>query len=257
MNYFEKWTTKKDYKFKKEGLKLNFHPLHMMLRVFAYLFSLSCRLLVDKKKSQARGADKIISDERKVLMQQRLREKLNIRVEEVRSDGGTSTTGNTVRKCFENTQVLAEILELDFELVDNLGLLLRAIRSHFPINIEEFEVMCHRTKDIIAEKYGNIPMNCSTHILLDHGVDIISNSILPTGYYSEEGPEAKNKEIRKTREMHARKDNRTHNIEDMLKRSWVTSDPVISAVNIKNPAQQKRTITEEIPEKLQKLLLIE
>lgn len=178
-----------------------------------------------------------------------------MRVEEPRSGGGTSTTGNVARRAFNNPKLLAEILELDEQMVENLSLLLSALSMHHPINIDEFGKLCDETHSIYISKYKNIAMNVSLHKLLVHGVEILKVSILPPGYMSEEAAEAKNKYFRLDRQFHARRVSRVHNLTDVFKRSMAMSDPKISSTSLEERMKKKKKIP--ISPELQKLILIE
>lgn len=178
-----------------------------------------------------------------------------MRVEEPRSGGGTSTTGNVARRAFDNPKLLAEILELDEQMVENLSLLLSALSMHHSINIDEFGKLCDETHSIYVSKYKNIAMNVSLHKLLVHGVDILKLSILPPGYMSEEAAEAKNKYFRLDRQFHARRVSRVANLTDVYKRSMAMSDPKISSLGLEERMKKKKKIP--ISPELQKLILLE
>lgn len=179
-----------------------------------------------------------------------------MRVEEPRSGGGTSTTGNVARRAFDNPKLLAEILELDEQMVENLSLLLSALSMHHSINIDEFGKLCDETHSIYVSKYKNIAMNVSLHKLLVHGVDILKLSILPPGYMSEEAAEAKNKYFRLDRQFHARRVSRVANLTDVYKRSMAMSDPKISSLGLEERMKKKKKKIPISPE-LRKLILLE
>lgn len=181
MNKFENFKSSNDFNYNNEAISMGFSSLHLRLRVFGHLLTISTKLHIDKTKSQARGEDKKIANERMLMIKQKFIEKFNMRIEEPRPSGGTSTTGNVTRRAFKNPSLLAEILELDEKMVKNLSNLLAAVSSYYPINIEEFGKLCEETNKIYLEKYGNIFKNVAMHKLLDHGPDIVANSLMPTG----------------------------------------------------------------------------
>lgn len=226
------------------------------MRTFGHLINLSCKLHLDKTKSQARGQDGVEAKNRKQTIKARFVEKFNMRIEEPRPCGGTSTTGNTARVAFNNPSLLAEILELDVEMVKNFSLLLAAISTHFAINIVEFEKLCRRTNEIYMEQHGNIHRNVAVHKLLDHGSEIIINSILPPGFFSEEAAEAKNKHYRNDREDFARKTSRKDNMSDVFHRNLTTSDPKISALGLDHRMKMKKKCS-PFSEELKKLLILD
>lgn len=256
LNKYEEWQVHKEFNLKEAALLVGFSLLHLRMRIFSHLVNLSCKLHIDKSKHQARGADADIAKNRKKILQQRFRDKFNLRVDEPCSNGGNSTTGNVTRIAFQNPSLLAEITELDPTLVNNLSLLLSALSSKFSINHEEFGKLCEETKSIYKNHYDNIPMNVSLHKLLDHGVSIIMNSILPPSYFCEEAAEAKNKLYRNDRLQHARKTSRTDNLSDVIKRACLTSDPYISSKSLATNLKKKKKLS-PLSLDLQKLLIID
>jgi len=68
-------------------------------------------------------------NERKKEIQDRVWNALKVHVDMVKQGSGTSNTGNVARKCFEDPKKLAELLELDEELVSNISLILKLFRS--------------------------------------------------------------------------------------------------------------------------------
>lgn len=79
--------------------------LHAHIRFFEALLHLSYRLPL--KINQVRGEiNKQVMKERKLLLQQRFREKLNLRVDFPSSKGGNTNCGNTARIAFENPDIL-------------------------------------------------------------------------------------------------------------------------------------------------------
>lgn len=225
------------------------------MRIFVHLINVSSKLHLDKAKHQARGIDKDITKEKKEEIQAKFINRFNMRVEEPRQGGGTSTTGNVARKAFENPKLLAEVLELDETFVSNLSLLISAASSFHPIHVEEFEKLACETKAIYLAEYGNIPMNVYLHKLLDHGGEIINSSIMPTGYFGEDGSEGKNKEYRNDRLHFARKTSRTHNMEDVFKRSLARSDIFISLLGVDERLKTKKHTL--ISTELSRLLILD
>ena len=74
--------------------------------------------------------------------------------------------------------------------------------------------------------------------------------MLPIGMTSEEALESRNKDNKQFRLHHARKDSRSHTIEDQFHYLFITSDPTISTINFeiittKNKNIQLRKFSEE------------
>lgn len=70
----------------------------------------------------------------------------------------------------------------------------------------------------------------SVHKVLYHGADIMTHFYLPIGNFSEEAQEARNKDFRKIRESHSRKNSRVNTNEDILHWLLISSDPLISSL---------------------------
>lgn len=81
-------------------------------------------------------------------------------------------------------------------------------------------------------------MTPTVHTFLYHGADIIKWCVLPTGQLSEEVQEARNKDLRRYRELHTRKISREATNRDLLNRILVSADPAIS--NIRNKTVKQR-----------------
>ena len=251
MNKFDKWLEHADYNMDHDALSHSIAPLHTNMRVFLHLFNLACKENVPKDKSQARGAEiKQLVANKKKFLQDEFISKMNLRVEFPTPEGGTSTTGGTAKRAFDDPELLATILGLDKVMVKTLGLLLAAIRSFRKINVDEFEKKCNVVKQIYIRDHSNIPMNTKMHQLLEHGPDILRTCVLPPGFTSEEGAEALNKFLRRDRINHARKDSRTHNLLDVFHRRLAMSDPKISKVGMKRRQKMKQ---KKIDPELQKL----
>lgn len=88
-------------------------------------------------------------------------------------------------------------------------------------------------------------MPITVHKVLFHGCDLIREAILPIGQLSEEAQEARNKEIRRYRELFTRKTSRTDTNSDLIRRLLISSDPYISSLRktIKKPT---KTISRDV-----------
>lgn len=87
------------------------------------------------------------------------------------------------------------------------------------------------------------------HKILAHGKQIIENTILPVGYFGEEGSEARNKHDRL---YYARKMSRQKNLEDVFNRAMDTSDPFISSINLEKTVSRKHKL--QLPSEVSNLL---
>lgn len=72
-------------------------------------------------------------------------------------------------------------------------------------------------------------MPTSVHKLLIHGPQVIAHALLPIGQLSEEAQKARNKDIKRYRDL-SRKCSRVKTMEDIFNRLMVTSDSYISSI---------------------------
>lgn len=252
---YEKWLEHKEFNYNPDYLEHGVLPLHSRIRSFAHFISAASKLFMDKSKHQARGDDRLQARDNKQILQAEFIRRLNLRVEEPRATGGTSTTGNVARRAFASYEITADILGLDPILIKNVGLMLDAVSSHYAINIEEYERLAEETYNIYVTKYGNIPLSPSLHRLLIHGAEVAKSSIVPGGYLSEEATEAKNKTLRFTRAHNSRQDTREHNLTDVFNRSLEESDEVIKSFGSKRRARFRKK-NNDMRDDLKKLLKI-
>lgn len=254
MNSYDAWLKHKEYKYTPEFLLFGVILLHSKIRILVHLINLSSKKFLPKNKHQARGEHADGVKARKEVIKKRFIDAFHLRVEEPRASGGTSTTGNVARKAFSDPHKLSTILELNHDMVANIALLLSALSSHLPINVVEYEKLAKETDEIYVKEYANIWQNNSLHRILHHGAAIISESVLPTGYMSEEGSEAKNKTLRFNREHHARKNSRVNNLTDVFYRSLEESDEVIKSFGVTQ--RLKFAKKSQMPPELKRLLIM-
>ena len=72
-------------------------------------------------------------------------------------------------------------------------------------------------------------MPVSVHKMLIHGAQVVNSLPLPVGQASEEGIEARNKDIRNARLNHTSKTSRTRSNMDLVNWLLVMSDPVVAS----------------------------
>ena len=77
----------------------------------------------------------------------------------------------------------------------------------------------------------------TVHKILIHSIEVIKHALLPIGMLSEEAIKARQKQIRKYRECHARKMSNESNIQEVLHFILVSFDPVIF---VQTPFRQKK-----------------
>ena len=162
-------------------------------------------------------------------------EKLSLIVDCPKSGGsGNSNSGNTARRAFDNPEIFAEITGLDYNLIVRLKNILITLSCKFPVNSALFQDYCHETAKVYMDLYPQFPMTATVHKVLIHGAQIMENSLLPLGYFAEDGPEHENKFYRSDRENHARKDSRIHNLTDVFNRHLESLDPIIASYSLRD-----------------------
>lgn len=110
----------KRFKPKKGTLNNGVSVMHLWIRSLEFLLHISYRLDVKPKPTwQMRGPDlKKEVKRRKRLIQERFWDKMSLRVDFPSQRGtGNSNSGPVARRAFSEPKILAEILELDVDLV--------------------------------------------------------------------------------------------------------------------------------------------
>ena len=90
-----------------------------------------------------------------------------------------------------------------------------------------------RTATNFVDLYPWFYMPSTVHKILIHGSDVIKHVSLPIGMMTEEALEARNKDLRKFRLHHTRKNLRKNKMEDLAHTLFISSDPVISMLSKK------------------------
>lgn len=145
---------------------------------------------------------------RKKRIQDAIRVKIDVLVDVVLPNSGTTNDGNTSRIVLadENRITFADILWLELWLIDGLHIILIVISCGIPVDADKLGTFC---KDL-AYKYVSVcdwhPMTVSIHKILIHGASIIDKTPLPIGMLSEEAAESRNKYWRSDWEHHTRKE---------------------------------------------------
>lgn len=219
----------RDYTVDPDKICFGLSTLHALLRCFECLLHISYRL--DVKKWQVRGEeDKMYVQHRSNLIKKSFKEKLGLIIDKPKPGYGSTNDGNTARRFFENPELSAEITGLDVTLLKNFSFLLRALSSGYDINIEAFEKLARETRSLYLHNYSWYYMPPTVHKILVHSTDIIKHYMLPIGQLSEEAQEARNKDCRRFREHHTRKNSRVNSNNDLLSMLLITSDPVINSL---------------------------
>ena len=159
--------------------------------------------------------------------------------------GGTSTDGKQGRRFFSNevVPVLKNLLskqhnkkhlENILKLHNQLSLVLRVISCTQKIDVPKFSKHCKETMSHIIDHFPWVSLNHTLHGAIQHSAELIEmNDGISIGWYSEEGLEANNKDIRNYLEHLTRKCDGNNQIEDAHHRLLERSDPYLIHVTSK------------------------
>ena len=147
--------------------------------------------------------------------------------------GGTTTTGNTVRKIISKVH-LREVFTKDIsnnedrEAAERFGhllsRLLRVMSSGSPVKLDEYQATCTELYTLLITELSFVSITPTLHKLLAHSGEIIElNGCRGLKSLSEEGVEKCQKKIREVRQNLSRKCGQKENTSDCLKRLWIGS----------------------------------
>jgi len=221
---------------KKELIEHGCQPLHSTINVFNFILHLAYKkgLLtwrVPKEKLKTK----------KLEILKNLERAFAIKFDRPKSGGpGNTTTGKLCRRAFKKPDLLAKELNIEAEIVKNLRILLVLLNSLERIRIEKYGQLCLETQKLIIQKHPKCKISPTVHRVLCHSKYVIENLPLPPGYFSEEGPEARNKFTREYFITHARKSSRIATLEDVFTRSLDSSDPLLSSKELDNRMKHRK-----------------
>ncbi|KAI6659635.1 hypothetical protein LOD99_14558 [Oopsacas minuta] len=171
-----------------------------------------------------------------------IKDNLNIIIDIPSTQGGTTTTGNVVRRCLirkdDNDQdflywvltvIPSEFKSHIIEIHTCLGAILRVYNSSRRVDTEELALVCSNIYQSILCAFPWANVSPTLHKLLAHAPEIISmfNDGHGLENLSEEGLEASNKYIRRYRDRLARKFSFEENLKDVFVRLISHSDPML------------------------------
>lgn len=228
-------------KIHEENLQYGISSLHAWIRCFESCIHVSYKLGI--KKWQARSdSEKENVKQRKKNIQVGFKTALGLTIDQPKQGFGSSNDGNSARRFFENAKISASITGLNLDLIERFHIILQTISSGFDIHVQKFNEYCINTAREFVALYPWYSMPTTVHKILIHGATIADSLELPIGHMSEEAQEASNKNIKKYRIAFARKCGREENMEDVLSRLLVTSDPYINSLR-KLPARKLRSLS--------------
>eukprot|EP00088_Acartia_fossae_P039914 TRINITY_DN4153_c0_g1_i1.p1 TRINITY_DN4153_c0_g1~~TRINITY_DN4153_c0_g1_i1.p1 ORF type:complete len:755 (-),score=121.41 TRINITY_DN4153_c0_g1_i1:80-2179(-) len=220
--------------------------LHSLLRTFDHwartCVHLNAGIRIWKKPSSSTQSKFLTLAKDKI--QAKLK-KIGIRWDFVDSNaqGGTSTTGNTVRRLLydENGRKIftegissAEDRAAAETYGHQLSIILGIVSSDGVYDIEKYRDYCTQLYVHLLTKLSWVSITPTLHKLLAHSAELMeANDCHGLKNISEEGLEANNKIVRKFRSNLSRKVDQKSNLSDCLARLWIGSDPEIVMVRLK------------------------
>lgn len=198
----------------------------------------------------------IITDEiaeRQDFVSKKLFKEFHVHVDKVLQGKGTSNTGNVAKRLLSKPTLLAQTLELDIELVENLSTILMVFSSKHQINFDKFEPFCESTNALFYRKYNWAKMRPTVHKYLKHGVAICKMFKYPQAYYAEDAGEHMHKLYRSFKLHHARQNSRKNRLVDTFNQAMYESDPLISLLMIDDRQKKKH---DPLPHRVQQFLNI-
>lgn len=150
---------------------------------------------------------------------------------------------------FEHPEKAAAITGIDENLTKRFGIILQTGFFRYAVEAAKFREYTVTTARMYLDRYPWYNIPSSVNKLLIHEPDIIQSAVLPIGMNSEEALEARNKDLRKYRELHTRKFSRLQTMTDLFYMLLVSSDPLISSISKINfilPARKTRVLHQDV-----------
>ena len=151
----------------------------------------------------------------------------------------TLNDGNSSRKLFKESSIVAKISGIDKMFSDRIGVLLSVMESGYAIEVEKFKEYALNTMQMHLVLYPWYYLPVTIHKIFVYASDVIEVMTIPIGHMSEEAQEARNKDLRKYREFFTRKFSRVQTVDDLFRRLLISSDPRISLLRFKKKKKSK------------------
>eukprot|EP00732_Lithocolla_globosa_P002754 Lithocolla_globosa_v1_NODE_1924_length_2258_cov_3.798003.p1 type:complete len:586 gc:universal NODE_1924_length_2258_cov_3.798003:391-2148(+) len=218
---------------KNEALLTSIPAMHLWIRSLEYLWHVAIRLTIRDEKGNY--VYKRYQDEHKTETE-RLRRELQQTIKQRTGQlmdfpnpggSGTTTDGNCARALMGSPVVLAEILGMDEELIERLGVCCSALSSGLQLDSAKVQVYFITTYKRAVDKYPWYPLPASVHAALLHTYRLILYFPLPITYLTEEAGETCNRIYRYLLEWHCRKDTKLHSMTDLLTGRLVATAPKV------------------------------
>lgn len=211
----------------REYLKYSISPLHLLINTMECVLHIAYRL--DLKVWSVKGKEsKSIMLKEKERIQSAFKKEVGINVDFPSQGSGNTNNGNAARKFFSDPVKCSLITGVDEELNRRFSVLLFTLNSGYNINAKTYEVYAEETAKRYKDLYNWYYMPVSVQKILMHGSHIIEALCIPIGHASEEGIEARHKDLRSARLHHTCKSSRTRVNNDLIHWLLATSDPVVA-----------------------------
>eukprot|EP00733_Pompholyxophrys_punicea_P000604 Pompholyxophrys_punicea_v1_NODE_186_length_2908_cov_28.244304.p1 type:complete len:703 gc:universal NODE_186_length_2908_cov_28.244304:800-2908(+) len=234
------WEMLKKKVVSKDRLKYGMHTLHLWIRSLEYFLAIAYRLNTQSPSySRITPEATRIQAETKKSVQNALWKEMGLIVDQ--PIPGSSNTGNTARRFFQNPALAAKATGLNEGLIKMFQIYLRTLCCPYKLNVAKVKEYGEALYKKCIETYSWWWMPSSLHIALRHGWEFVELSLfsdIPMGWWSEEASESSNKELKRARLLHARKNSRRNNLEDMFSYRLGCTDPIMASLNFER--KQKR-----------------
>lgn len=213
----------------EEFLKFGLSTLHCKMRFMECLLNISYNEAF--KKNSCRGFKEQKSQAKK-RVQTELKKHLGILVDVVKQGFGTTNTGNTARRFFNEPNKVAQILRIDRRLVKRFAVMSQVLSCDREIDVNAFKNYGLETAKLFIELYEWKFMPPTVHKVMIHGWRIIERFKGFIGKYSEEAQEATNKVFREARAHKSRQCDPIKNNLDIMHYLLESSDPKVNFFRI-------------------------
>ncbi|XP_033228892.1 uncharacterized protein LOC117180505 [Belonocnema kinseyi] len=185
------------------------------------------RKWLPSKLMSENDGNKSLSEWKKQNIQVSFKLRMGLNVDFPRQGHGTSNNGNTARRFFANPKLSAETTDNNEEVISRFAVILIALSSSYLLNEDNLKAYCIATAKLYAELYWWYPMPPTVHKTPIHGSSVSKHSMIHIIQSSEKALKARNKDVRKYRERHAKKFSRVKTYEDVFQRLLLNSCPAI------------------------------
>eukprot|EP00732_Lithocolla_globosa_P002216 Lithocolla_globosa_v1_NODE_1386_length_2616_cov_35.702850.p2 type:complete len:212 gc:universal NODE_1386_length_2616_cov_35.702850:1061-1696(+) len=131
-----------DCKINPERLSRCAPLLHFWIRSLVYMWHVGMRSDLRKPKwRMSSDSDKKASEKKRGRMQEEFKAEFGVPIDQVLGKSmGTSNTGNTARKVFENWEKSARIMNVNPELMRRLWVINQAVSCGYALSVERFKI---------------------------------------------------------------------------------------------------------------------